>query len=41
MDVPKAMENYKGKKKGGMIKSTASKRADGIAKKGKTRGRII
>jgi hypothetical protein len=28
-------------KKGGMVKSSASKRADGIAKKGKTKGRII
>jgi hypothetical protein len=29
------------KKKGGMVKSSASKRADGIAKKGKTRGRMV
>ena len=29
------------KKKGGMIKSSASKRADGIAQRGKTRGRIV
>ena len=28
-------------KKGGMIKSTASKRADGCAKRGKTRGKMI
>ena len=28
------------KKKGGMVKSSASKRADGIATKGKTRGKI-
>jgi hypothetical protein len=27
-------------KKGGMVKSSASKRADGIAMKGKTRGRM-
>jgi hypothetical protein len=27
-------------KKGGMVKSSASKRADGIATKGKTRGKI-
>jgi hypothetical protein len=27
-------------KKGGMVKSSASKRADGIAVKGKTRGKI-
>ena len=30
-----------GAKKGGMIKSSASKRADGIAIKGKTRGRMV
>lgn len=29
------------KAKGGMIKSSASKRADGCATKGKTKGRII
>ena len=29
------------KKKGGMIKSSASKRADGCAKKGKTKGRFV
>jgi hypothetical protein len=29
------------KKAGGMIKSSASKRADGIAKKGKTRGKMV
>ena len=28
-------------KKGGSIKSSASKRADGIAKKGKTRGKMV
>lgn len=32
------MSNYK---KGGSVKSSASKRADGIATKGKTKGRII
>jgi len=30
-----------GMKRGGMVKSSASRRADGIAKKGKTRGKII
>jgi hypothetical protein len=30
-----------GYKKGGKIKSSASKRADGIATKGKTKGRIV
>ena len=30
-----------GMKKGGMVKSSASKRADGIATKGKTRGRFV
>ena len=29
------------KKKGGMIKSSASKRADGCAQRGKTRGKMI
>jgi len=28
-------------KKGGMVKSSASRRADGIAQRGKTRGRLI
>jgi hypothetical protein len=28
-------------KKGGMVKSSASKRADGIAMKGKTKGRMV
>jgi hypothetical protein len=31
----------KGMKKGGSVKSSASKRADGIAVKGKTRGRMV
>ena len=30
-----------GYKKGGKVKSSASRRADGIAKKGKTRGKMI
>lgn len=30
-----------GMKRGGMVKSSASRRADGIAKKGKTRGRFV
>lgn len=34
-------EKKKGMKKGGTVKSTASKRADGIATKGKTRGKMI
>lgn len=37
-------EGYEGavkKKKGGKVKSSASKRADGIAKKGKTRGKMV
>ena len=37
-EVKKFDENYK---KGGMVKSSASKRADGCATKGKTKGRII
>jgi hypothetical protein len=30
-----------GMKKGGMVKSSASKRADGCATKGKTRGKMV
>jgi len=30
-----------GMKKGGVVKSSASKRADGIALRGKTRGRMV
>jgi hypothetical protein len=48
-NLPKGYENAKPVKKGGMIKkmakggsvSSASKRADGCASKGKTKGRII
>lgn len=36
-DIRAAMGN----KKGGIIKATASKRADGIAQRGKTKGRIV
>jgi hypothetical protein len=35
------LERSKGMKAGGMVKSGASKRADGIAQRGKTRGRIV
>jgi hypothetical protein len=31
----------RGMKKGGLVKSSASKRADGVAKKGKTKGRMV
>jgi len=31
----------RGMKKGGVVKSSASKRADGIATRGKTRGRMV
>ena len=31
----------RGMKKGGVVKSSASKRADGIATKGKTKGRMV
>jgi len=31
----------RGMKKGGVVKSSASKRADGIAAKGKTRGKMV
>ena len=35
--VPKPVK----KAKGGIIKSSASKRADGIAQRGKTKGRVV
>jgi hypothetical protein len=43
-EYDKISEDYdkaKSKKAGGVIRSSASKRADGIAVKGKTRGRIV
>ena len=36
----KSLGKALGMKKGGMVKSSASKRADGIAVKGKTKGKI-
>ena len=36
-----ARKDVKGYKKGGSVKSSASRRADGIAAKGKTKGRMI
>ena len=39
--VPKPAPKKGGKAGGGVIKSSASKRADGIAQRGKTRGRIV
>jgi hypothetical protein len=36
-----ALQDPQKMKKGGMIKSSASKRADGCAKKGKTKGRMV
>jgi hypothetical protein len=35
------MDKSKGKKAGGMIRASASKRADGCAIRGKTRGRVV
>ena len=35
------MSDVVGAKKGGMVKSSASKRGDGIAQRGKTRGRMV
>jgi hypothetical protein len=35
------MDKAKGKKAGGIIRSSASKRADGCAIKGKTKGRMV
>jgi hypothetical protein len=45
-DKRKIRQDYKNPtdgdyKKGGLIKSSASKRADGIAQRGKTRGRMV
>ena len=40
-DEMKRKQNAPAMKKGGMVKSSASKRADGIAKKGKTKGRMV
>ena len=37
----KKMEEKKKKRAGGSIKSSASKRADGVAKKGKAKGRMV
>jgi len=37
----KKMEEKKKKRAGGSVNSSASKRADGIAKKGKTKGRMV
>ena len=40
--LPTEVRNKMGyMKKGGQVKSSASKRADGIATKGKTRGRMV
>jgi hypothetical protein len=40
-DDAKDMAKQKAMKKGGMVKSSASKRADGCAQRGKTRGRMV
>ena len=40
-ELTREVSRAQAKKKGGMIKSSASKRADGIAERGKTRGTII
>jgi len=40
-EMPLQLGNVVGAKKGGMIKSSASKRGDGIALRGKTRGRMV
>jgi hypothetical protein len=41
LDEKLASDMAGGFKKGGSVKSSASRRADGIAKKGKTRGKMI
>ena len=38
---PLGFEAVSGFKKGGSVKSSASKRADGCAQRGKTRGRMV
>ena len=40
-DIEEEKKAKTGMKKGGVVKSSASKRADGIATKGKTRGRMV
>jgi hypothetical protein len=40
-DTPQNPQPLVTRKKGGMVKSSASKRADGCAQRGKTRGRIV
>lgn len=39
--MPPGLRRMMGMKKGGSVKSSASRRADGIATKGKTKGRMI
>ena len=41
VNLPPKDEEVEGKKRGGSIRSSASKRADGIAQRGKTRGTMI
>ena len=41
MKAAKDIRSAMGMKKGGSVKSSASKRADGIATKGKTKGRFV
>lgn len=40
-DMGAATPAQPGMKKGGMVKSSASKRADGCAQRGKTKGRMV
>lgn len=39
--IPKSYEEETGMKKGGMVRSSASKRADGCAIRGKTKGKMV
>ena len=39
--IPSSPSRMASMKKGGSVKSSASRRADGIAKKGKTRGKFV
>lgn len=40
-NIPPYKTNPMGMKKGGKVKSSASKRADGIAQRGKTKGKFV
>lgn len=41
LEAPRKQLEYETYKRGGMVKSSASRRGDGIAQRGKTKGRIV